>query len=82
MNMLSCFGIPKYNPNDLVCDFGEGFEVMISASMWQRSTAFEILGRFPYVYDDEAEPLSEDEINGFYYKDKAEFSDINGENDA
>ena len=82
MNMLSCFGVPKYNPNDLVCDFGEGFEVMISASMWQRSTAFEILGRFPYVYDDEAEPLNEDEINDFYYKDKDESSDIDGENDA
>ena len=52
MNMLSCFGVPKYNPNDLACDFGEGFEVMISAAMWQRSTAFEILGRFPYIYDD------------------------------
>lgn len=85
MNMLSCFGIPKYNPNDLSCDFGEGFEVMISAAMWQRSTAFEILGRFPYVYDD-AEPLDEDEINSFYYNDEAEFADIeeseNGEDNA
>lgn len=52
MNLLSCFGIPKYNPNDFACDFGEGFEVMISAAMWQRSTAFEILGRFPYACDD------------------------------
>ena len=58
MNMLSCFGVPKYNPNDLACDFGEGFEVMISAAMWQRSTAFEILGRFPYIYD--TEPLEDD----------------------
>lgn len=57
MNLLSCFGLPKYNPNDLACDFGEGFEVMITASMWQRSAAFEILGRFPYISSNNAEPL-------------------------
>lgn len=48
MNMLSCFGLPKMEPNEYACDFGEGFEILISASMWQRSNAFEILGRFPY----------------------------------
>lgn len=78
MNLLSCFGLPKYNPNDLVCDFGEGFEVMITAAMWQRSTAFEILGRFPYIYDENAEPLDEDDINSFYYNE----GDTDGEDNA
>ena len=47
MNMLSCFGLPKRRPMDYACDFGEGFEVLVTASMWQRSEAFEILGRYP-----------------------------------
>ena len=47
MNMLSCFGLPKCKPLEYACGFGEGFEVMVSASMWQRSGAFEIVGRFP-----------------------------------
>ena len=78
MNLLSCFGLPKYNPNDLVCDFGEGYEVMITASMWQRSSAFEILERFPYINNDNAEPLDEDDINSFYYNESIE-SESNGE---
>ena len=81
MNLLSCFGLPKYNPNDLACDFGEGYEVMITAAMWQRSTAFEILGRFPYLYDDNAEPLSEDDINSFYYNESIE-NESDGEDNA
>lgn len=48
MNMLSCFGLPKMKPIEYKCDFGEGFEILITASMWQRSDAFEILGRFPH----------------------------------
>lgn len=48
MNMMSGFGLPKGNPMDFACDFGEGFEVMVTAAMWQRSEAFEILGRYPY----------------------------------
>jgi alpha-ribazole phosphatase len=47
MNMLSCFGVPKRRPMDYACDFGEGFEVLVTASMWQRSEAFEVLGRYP-----------------------------------
>ena len=47
MNMLSCFGIPKRSPMDYSCDFGEGFEVMVTASMWQRSEAFEVLCTYP-----------------------------------
>lgn len=46
MNMLSCFGVPKRNPMEYACDFGEGFEIMVTASMWQRSEAFEIMGRY------------------------------------
>lgn len=48
MNMMSCFGLPKYSPNDYACDFGEGFSVLVTAQMWQQSGAFEVLGRLPY----------------------------------
>ena len=58
MNMLSCFGVPKRKPMEFACDFGEGFEVMVTASMWQRSEAFEILGRYP---DGTAEFADEEE---------------------
>lgn len=47
MNMMSCFGVPKRKPIEYACGFGEGFEVIVSAAMWQRSGAFEILGKFP-----------------------------------
>lgn len=47
MNMLSCFGVPKRKPMDYSCDFGEGFEVLVTAGMWQRSEAFEVLGTYP-----------------------------------
>lgn len=56
MNMLSCFGLPKYSPNDFACDFGEGFTVLVTAQMWQVSGAFEIAGMLPYekeIQDDE-----------------------------
>ncbi len=48
MNMMSCFGLPKYSPNDFACDFGEGYTVLVTAQMWQQSGAFEILGALPY----------------------------------
>jgi alpha-ribazole phosphatase len=32
---------------DYSCDFGEGFEVIVTASMWQRSEAFEVLCTYP-----------------------------------
>ena len=47
-NLMTAFGIPKLERKDLVCDPGEGFEVIITAKMWQQSQAFEILGRVPY----------------------------------
>ena len=52
MNMLACFGMPKLPPMEYACGFGEGFEVLVTASMWQRSGAFEVLGSFPAVYDE------------------------------
>ena len=55
MNMLSCFGVPKLSPMEYAFDFGEGFEILISASMWQRSNAFEVLGRFPYKPEHDGE---------------------------
>ena len=48
MNMMSCFGLPKYSPNDYACDFGEGYTVLVTAQMWQQSGAFEVLGKLPY----------------------------------
>lgn len=54
-NMMSCFGIPKYKPKDLSCDAGEGFEVLVTAQMWQRSQAFELLGKVPYLADYDCE---------------------------
>ena len=50
--MLTCFGLPKINPNDIYIDAGEGAEILVTADMWQRSQAFEILGKVPYVPDD------------------------------
>ncbi len=47
-NMLSCFGLPKYKPNEITCKVGEGFELLITAQMWQQAQAFEILGRVPF----------------------------------
>ncbi|MBR4555117.1 MAG: histidine phosphatase family protein [Ruminococcus sp.] len=52
MNMLSCFGVPKLKPADCRCDFGEGFEIVVTASMWQRSGAFELAGRYPAPKDE------------------------------
>jgi alpha-ribazole phosphatase len=46
-NILSACGIPRYKPMELQADFGEGFEVIISAMMWQNTGTFELLGRIP-----------------------------------
>ena len=48
MNSLSCFGLPKMKPMEFSCGFGEGYELLATAQMWQRSNAFEILGKYPY----------------------------------
>jgi alpha-ribazole phosphatase len=46
-NLLACFGLPKYDPKAFFCNYGEGFEVMVTAQMWQQANAFEILGKVP-----------------------------------
>ncbi len=67
MNMLACFGMPKYSPNDFACDFGEGFTVLVTAQMWQSSGCFEILGRCPYEKaaageDEDCDEFDEEEL--------------------
>lgn len=47
-NIMSCFGIPKYDPKKLNAAPGEGYEIIVTAKMWQQSQAFEILGIVPY----------------------------------
>ena len=47
-NLLACFGLPKISPKELHCEAGEGFEVLLTAQMWQTAQAFEILGMTPY----------------------------------
>lgn len=54
-NMLSCFGLPKYDPKYLNASPGEGFEIIVTAQMWLTSQAFEILGLCPYEKLPEAE---------------------------
>lgn len=47
-NLLAGFGLPKIPPNEITCEPGEGFEVLVTAHLWQRSDVFEILGMIPY----------------------------------
>ena len=47
MNTLSCFGLPKMKPMEFNCRMGFGYEIMVTASMWQNGNTFEILGRIP-----------------------------------
>lgn len=47
MNMMSCFGLPKMKPMEFTCDPGEGYEILVSAMMWQNGYTFEILGKIP-----------------------------------
>jgi len=47
-NLLAGFGLPKVPPNEIICEPGEGFEILVTAHLWQRSDAFEILGMVPY----------------------------------
>ena len=55
-NAIACFGLPKFDPKQIVCEAGEGFEILMSAQMWQQSQAFEVLGLTPLLPE-----LSEDE---------------------
>ncbi|MGN0665264.1 MAG: histidine phosphatase family protein [Huintestinicola sp.] len=47
MNIMSCFGLPKLKPMEFACEVGEGYEVLVTAQMWQTANAFEILGKIP-----------------------------------
>lgn len=76
MNMLSCFGLPKRKPMEYACDFGEGFEVMVTASMWQRSGAFEILGRYPDRDEQEEYFLSDIDEGGYEEEEDQNTEDI------
>lgn len=45
--LLSCFGLPKLDRKELTCDPGMGFEIYVTAQLWQQGQTFEILGRDP-----------------------------------
>ena len=47
MNILSCFGVPKMKPMEFACDYGEGFDILTNAMLWQNGNTFEIVGRIP-----------------------------------
>ncbi|MCR4644855.1 MAG: histidine phosphatase family protein [Oscillospiraceae bacterium] len=47
-NLIACFGLPKIPAKDLHCEPGEGFEILLTAQMWQQAQAFEVLGMTPY----------------------------------
>lgn len=47
MNMLSCFGLPKKKPMEFACEPGEGYEILVTAMMWQNGNTFEILVKVP-----------------------------------
>lgn len=47
-NMLVGFGLPKLDPQSLRPEPGEGYDILVTAAMWQRSGAFEIMGLTPY----------------------------------
>jgi len=64
MNMLACFGLPKRRAIEYACGFGEGFEVMVSASMWQRSGAFEIIDTFPHSEEPFEDDYADDSDHG------------------
>lgn len=60
-NILSGFGLPKLRPMDFACDFGEGFEVLINLSLWQRGQCFEIVGMVPWSQtEEEYDPDNDD----------------------
>lgn len=44
-NLLTGFGLPKGRPADFLCSPGGGFEIILSAFLWQKGPVFEIGGR-------------------------------------
>ena len=61
MNMMSCFGLPKMKPMQFACPRGHGYEVIVTAQMWQQGGCFEIAGKIPGYqsvgYNDAGEAL-------------------------
>ncbi|MBQ9209671.1 MAG: histidine phosphatase family protein [Oscillospiraceae bacterium] len=67
MNMMSCFGLPKFKPMEFACPMGHGYQVLVTAQMWQQSYCFEIMQKVPEYdavgYSDSGEPeFDTDEI--------------------
>lgn len=44
-NLLAGWGLPKGRPADFMCSPGDGFEIIMSAFLWQKGPTFEISGR-------------------------------------
>ncbi len=44
-NLLAGYGLPKGRPADFMCAPGDGFEIIMSAFLWQKGPTFEISGR-------------------------------------
>lgn len=82
MNMLSCFGLPKLKPMEFTCEVGEGFEILVTAMMWQNGNTFEILGKIPgggaVGYSDDGQLMAED-YRADYGNNREEYFDF-GEN--
>lgn len=53
-NAIACFGLPKFDPKQIQCNPGEGFEILLTAQMWQQSQAFEVLGLVPLLPEESA----------------------------
>lgn len=51
-NAIACFGLPKFDPKQIQCNPGEGFEILLTAQMWQQSQAFEVLGLVPLLAEE------------------------------
>lgn len=66
MNMMTCFALPKQGPQAYRCGFGEGFEVLVTAQLWQRSGVFELIGAFPPTFE---------QARGEYFADLDDFDD-------
>ena len=78
MNMMSCFGLPKYKPMEFACPMGHGYEVLVTAQMWQQGYCFEILGKVPdfgsFGYTDSGELIgSEDDEENYEGYDDQEY---------
>ena len=60
-NILSCMGLPKAEPMNYLCSFGEGWLISVNAMLWQNGGTFEIIGKIPEDIDDtEDEDFADD----------------------